>query len=120
MVSGPLFLKGIIDMAHNVMSPVHFYVYDYANKQSFNAFFGPCPKHLGVTHGDELTSLFESAGRRLCAPDEAVSKLVVDIWTYFAVSEYGLSYVITGAGIVDPQKMIRRPEKIQNNALKYY
>lgn len=94
MVTGPLFLKGIIDMAHNVMSPVHFYVYDYANKQSLNEFFGPCPKHLGVTHGDELTSLFDSVGKRLCAPDEAVSKLVVNIWTNFASTEYGQTLLL--------------------------
>lgn len=88
MFTGGIFLKGVIDMALNVMSPVHFYVYDYANKNSFNTFFGPCPKHLGVTHGDEMISLFDCIGKKLYIQDENVSKLMVDIWTYFASSEY--------------------------------
>lgn len=89
MMTGGIFLKGVIDMANHVMSPVHFYVYDYANKHSFNTFFGPCPKHLGVTHGDEMISLFD-LGKRLNTQDANVSKLMVDIWTNFAISEYGL------------------------------
>lgn len=89
MVTGGIFLKGVIDMANNVMSPVHFYVYDYVNKHSLNAYFGPCPKHLGVTHGDEMISLFD-LGKRLNTQDGIVSKLMVDIWTNFASSEYGL------------------------------
>jgi len=89
MVTGGIFLKGVIDMANHVMSPVHFYVYDYVNKHSLNTFFGPCPKHLGVTHGDEMISLFDFIGKRLNTQDENVSKLMVDIWTNFASSEYG-------------------------------
>ncbi|KAL5242170.1 hypothetical protein ACI65C_009580 [Semiaphis heraclei] len=86
MMTGGIFLKGVIDMANHVMSPVHFYVYDYANKHSFNTFFGPCPKHLGVTHGDEMISLFD-LGKRLNTQDANVSKLMVDIWTNFAISD---------------------------------
>jgi len=46
-------------------------------------------QHLGVTHGDEMISLFDCIGTRLNKQDENVSKLVVDIWTNFASSEYG-------------------------------
>lgn len=88
MITGGVFLKGVIDMARNVASPVHFYVYDYVNEFSLNAFFGSCPRHLGVTHGDEMISLFDCTGKRMNERDERVSELVVDIWTNFAGSEY--------------------------------
>lgn len=94
MISGGVFIKGIIDMARNIMSPVRFYVYDYANKYSLNAFFGPCSKHLGVSHGDEMISLFDCVGKKLNEPDTSVSKLMVNIWTSFASSdsEYGFFF----------------------------
>lgn len=92
MFTGGIFLKGVIDMARNVMSPVHFYVYDYANKHSLNTLYGPCPQNLGVSHGDENISLFDCIGKRLNAQDQNVSKLMVDIWTNFASSEYGSIY----------------------------
>lgn len=95
MFTGGIFLKGIIDMARNVMSPVHFYVYDYANAHSLNAFYGPCPKHLGVSHGDEIISLFDCAGQRLNARDRNVSALMVDVWTNFASAEYGSDWLAT-------------------------
>lgn len=82
-------MKGVIDLARNAMSPVYFYVYDYVNKNSLNSFFGPCKKHLGVTHGDEMTSLFDTVGMPLNEHDRNVSELMVDIWTNFATSEYG-------------------------------
>ncbi|VVC41617.1 Carboxylesterase type B, conserved site,Carboxylesterase, type B,Carboxylesterase type B [Cinara cedri] len=88
MISGGAFLKGVIDMAQNIMSPARFYVYDYANKYSLNAFFGPCPKNLGVSHGDEMISLFDCLGKKLNEPDTNVSKLLVNIWTYFASSDF--------------------------------
>lgn len=89
MLTGGIFLKGTIDMARQVISPVHFYIYDHVNKHSFNTFYGPCPKHLGVSHGDEMISLFDCIGKRLNAEDTNVSKFLVDIWTNFAISEYG-------------------------------
>uniref|UniRef100_A0A2S2QI72 Carboxylic ester hydrolase n=1 Tax=Sipha flava TaxID=143950 RepID=A0A2S2QI72_9HEMI len=86
MVTGGIFMKGVIDMARNIMSPVYFYVYDYVNKNSLNSFFGPCTKHLGVTHGDEMTNLFDFVGMWLNEHDRNVSRLMVDIWTNFASS----------------------------------
>lgn len=87
MLSGGIFLKGIIDMAQNIMSPTRFYVYDYVNEYSLNKFFGPCPKHLGVSHGDEMISLFDCVGKKLNERDTMVSKLMVNIWTNFASSD---------------------------------
>lgn len=87
MITGGLFLKGVLDMAYNIMSPVHFYVYDYASKHSLNKLFGSYPKDLGVTHGDEMISLFDCIGKRLNGQDEQVSRLMTDIWTSFASSE---------------------------------
>lgn len=88
MITGGVFLKGVIDMANHVMSPVHFYIYDYPNKRSLNTLYGPYPKYLGVTHGDEMISLFDFIGKWSNGPDKNVSKLMVDIWTNFASSEY--------------------------------
>lgn len=75
-------------MAQNAMSSVHFYVYDYVSKNSLNVLFGTYPKYLGVSHGDEMIGLFDYIGKRLKGQDENVSKLIVDIWTNFASSEY--------------------------------
>lgn len=93
MITGAIILKGVIDMARNIMSPVYFYVYDYANKNSLNTFYGPCTKQLGVTHGDEMTSLFDTVGMRLNEHDRNVSRLLVDIWTNFASSMYGIELI---------------------------
>jgi len=89
MVSGGIFLQGIFDMAIKLSSPVHYYVYDHTNKMSFNAYFGPCPTKLGVTHGDEMISLFFTQGQdKLEGEDLNVSKLMIEIWTNFATTEY--------------------------------
>lgn len=88
MVSGGIFLQGIFDMAIKLSSPVHYYVYDHTNKMSFNAFFGPCPTKLGVTHGDEMISLFFTQGQdKLEGEDLNVSKLMIEIWTNFATTD---------------------------------
>lgn len=89
MVSGGIFLQGIFDMAIKLSSPVHYYVYDHTNKMSFNSYFGPCPTKLGVTHGDEMISLFFTKGQdELTGEDLNVSKLMIEIWTNFAINEY--------------------------------
>jgi len=90
MVGGGIFLQGIFDMAIKLSSPVHYYVYDHTNKMSFNTYFGPCrPNELGVTHGDEMISLFFTKGQdELEGEDLNVSKLMIDIWTNFAITEY--------------------------------
>jgi len=73
-------------MIRKLSSPVYNYFYDYQNEMSFNAYFGPCEKPLGVTHGDELTSIF--ALHRLNEQDVRVSKRMVDIWYKFVSSEW--------------------------------
>ncbi|XP_060845477.1 uncharacterized protein LOC132925065 [Rhopalosiphum padi] len=88
MISGGIFLDGIFDMAIKLSSPVHYYVYNHTNEMSFNSFFGPCPKKLGVTHGDEMISLFFTKDQaELKGEDLNVSKLMIDIWTSFAITD---------------------------------
>jgi len=87
MVSGGIFLPAVYDMATNLTSPVNYYVYDHRNEMSFNAFFGPYPypNELGVTHGDEMVSLFYTKGQQtLRGEDLKVSRLMVSLWTRFA------------------------------------
>lgn len=90
MITDGRYLHGILDMAFKLASPVYFYLYDYQNEFSFNTLYGKCNKKLGITHGDELTSLFKSDilnPRKLNLRDTKVSKLMVDIWTKFATEE---------------------------------
>lgn len=90
MITDGRYLQGILDMALRLSSPVYFYLYDYQNEFSFNSLFGDCKKPLGVTHGDELTSLFKLDSinpNKLNTIDTKVSKLMVDIWSKFATSE---------------------------------
>lgn len=89
MVTGGIFLPAIIDLATNITSPVHFYVYDYINEMTFNTMYGPCTKKLGVSHGDEMVSLFPMEGQETLKGDDLkVSRLMVDLWTRFARDEY--------------------------------
>lgn len=91
MVSGGIFIPGIFDMATNLSSPVYYYVYGHRNEMSFNAFYGPYPypSKLGVTHGDEMVSLFYMKGQEpLKGEDLKVSMLMIDLWTQFASNEY--------------------------------
>lgn len=91
MLSSGIIFHGILGMATNLSSPVYFYVYDHSNEMTFNLMFGPCSKKLGVSHGDEILSLFSINGvPELKGEDLKVSKLMVDIWTGFATSEYVL------------------------------
>ncbi|VVC41623.1 Hypothetical protein CINCED_3A016801 [Cinara cedri] len=90
MITDGSYLHGILGTAFKLSSPVYFYLYNYQNEYSFNTLFGKCTRKLGVTHGDELTSLFKLNAinpRELNSMDTAVSKLMVDIWTKFATSE---------------------------------
>jgi len=94
MVSGGIFLEGIFDMAIKLSSPVHYYVYNHTNKMSFNSYFGPCKTNLGVTHGDEMISIFFTQGQdELTGEDLNVSKLIIEIWTKFAITEYAMIIV---------------------------
>lgn len=96
MVTGGIFLNGIFDMATNLSSPVRYYVYDHLNKLTYNSLYGPYPKPLGVSHADELYSLFLTEGQEpLEGEDLRVSELMVDLWTNFA-SDKKLIYDTNG------------------------
>lgn len=84
------FSECVLDMAYQLSSPVYSYNFDYQNEFSFNTLFGHCKKPLGVTHGDELTSLFKMSHinpNDLNEKDLEVSKLMVNVWFKFASSK---------------------------------
>ncbi|VVC41621.1 Carboxylesterase type B, conserved site,Carboxylesterase, type B,Carboxylesterase type B [Cinara cedri] len=116
MVTGGIFLQAIIDMAINMTSPVHFYVYDYTNEMTFNSLYGPCTKKIGVTHGDEMISLFPMKDQEpLKGDDLKVSKLLVDLWTRFASTE-GLTIDGTDKGNKWPLFSIKNLEYLLINS----
>ncbi|XP_060877024.1 esterase FE4-like isoform X2 [Metopolophium dirhodum] len=91
MISGGLILHGVFQMATKLSQPVYYYIYDYLNNFSFNSLYGPypCSKKLGVTHADEVTNLFYTAGRAvLQGKDLDVSNLMVNLWTRFATTDF--------------------------------
>lgn len=90
MFTESFFAVHILDMAYRLSSPVYSYYYDYQNEFSFNKCYGECEKPLGVTHGDELNSLFKLSNlytKDLNENDLEVSKLMVNIWYKFINSE---------------------------------
>lgn len=91
MVTDSGFLSCIYDIPLKSTTPAYIYLYDYQNEFTFNKLYGKCEKSLGVSHGDELISLFkigELVGSQvLNKEDSEVSKVMVDIWTKFASSE---------------------------------
>jgi len=90
MISGGIFLHGVFKMALELASPVYYYIYGHQNYVSFNSVYGPYPfpKKLGVTHADEITSLFYTTERGdLQGEDLNVSNLMVNIWTNFASTD---------------------------------
>lgn len=89
MFTDAVFGHCIVDMALKVASPVYFYVYDYQNSFSLNSLYGWKGDPLGVTHGDELNSLFRLNTANplgLSKNDTLVSRLMVNIWYKFASS----------------------------------
>lgn len=85
-----IFTQCAFDMAFKLSSPVYTYVYDHQNEFSFNKVFGSCEVPLGVTHGDELNSLFKLSSlnsKALNENDLQVSKLAVNIWYKFISSK---------------------------------
>lgn len=76
-----------MDTALKIASPVYFYVYDYQNEFSLNSLYGWSGDSLGVTHGDELNSLFrlnQANPKGLNHYDTQISRLMIDIWYRFA------------------------------------
>ncbi|XP_050531732.1 juvenile hormone esterase-like [Daktulosphaira vitifoliae] len=91
LIGEGVFTTCIIDTALKFSSPVYLYLFDYENEISLNKFYGSCEKSLGVSHGDEMISLFKMnvlLPQGLNNKDTEVSKMMVDIWTKFAISEY--------------------------------
>ncbi|VVC41619.1 Hypothetical protein CINCED_3A013561 [Cinara cedri] len=85
MISGGFFFQCSINMATSLTSPVRFYVYGHKNEFTFNTIFGPCNKSLGVSHCDDLISLFAlPVAKKLKEEDLKVSELMVNLWTRFA------------------------------------
>lgn len=79
-----------MDMSSKLSSPVYFYLFGYQNEFSFNQMFSDSKKSLGVSHGDELISLFRLEKifpEGLNEQDTAVSKRMIDIWVKFASSK---------------------------------
>lgn len=90
MFTDAIFTHCIIDTAFTFSSPVYSYIYDYQNEFSFNKMFGSSEVPLGVTHGDELNSLFKMSSinsNELNEDDLQVSKLIVNIWYKFVSSK---------------------------------
>jgi carboxylesterase type B len=90
MISDGCFTHCVIDMAKKLSSPVYIYYYDYQNEFSKNKLFDSCQKNLGVTHGDELNSLFKKSSLNLNDLNENdlnVSRLLINIWYRFATFE---------------------------------
>uniref|UniRef100_A0A2S2QV73 Esterase FE4 n=1 Tax=Sipha flava TaxID=143950 RepID=A0A2S2QV73_9HEMI len=84
------YIHCMLDTAIKFSPPVYYYVYDYQNEFSFNILYGNLHQKLGVTHGDELISLFKLRNwnnKELNEKDLEISKLMVDIWTRFATSD---------------------------------
>lgn len=90
MFTDSCFTECVIDMAYKLSSPVYGYFYNYQNEFSYNKVFGSCERPLGVTHGDELNSIFKMNSLNpndLNEKDLEVSKLVINIWYKFIESE---------------------------------
>lgn len=71
-------------------SPVYSYIYSYQNEFSRNKLYGLCEKPLGVTHADDLTSLFTMTRvnpNGFNEKDLEVSKRMVNIWYKFVIFE---------------------------------
>jgi len=90
MIGDGIFLECAMSITKKLTSPVYFYMYDYQNKITFNSLYGQCKKPLGVSHGDEMISLFsfkDIFSQELNTNDLEVSKLMVDIWVKFASTQ---------------------------------
>ncbi|XP_060878026.1 esterase FE4-like [Metopolophium dirhodum] len=90
MFTDSCFTECVIDMAYKLSSPVYSYFYNYQNEFSYNKAFGSCERPLGVTHGDELNSIFKMNSLNpndLNEKDLEVSKLVINIWYKFVTSD---------------------------------
>lgn len=77
-----VFTQGTLDMAYRLSSPVYSYLYDYQNEFTYNSVLGSCEKHLGVTHSDDLISIFKMNDinpKDLNKKDLEMSRLMINI-----------------------------------------
>jgi len=89
MISDVCIISCVLDIALKLSPHSYIYLFDYQNEFSFNKLFGQCRKPLGVSHCDELISLFPFKAinsQGLNEKDEEVSKVMIDIWVKFASS----------------------------------
>ncbi|VVC41624.1 Carboxylesterase type B, conserved site,Carboxylesterase, type B,Alpha/Beta hydrolase fold [Cinara cedri] len=90
MFTDSIFTKCVFEMAYQLSSPVYGYIYNYQNEFSHNKIYGSCDKPLGVTHGDEMNSLFKMNDLNpieLNEEDLKVSKLMINIWYKFVSTD---------------------------------
>lgn len=91
MLGEGTFIPCVFEMSKKLSSQVYLYLYDYQNEFTFNNLYGGCRKSIGVSHGDEMISLFSlkdiKIPQELNDQDLEVSKLMVDIWSKFASSK---------------------------------
>lgn len=90
MIGEGTFITSTMDMAMKLSSPSYYYLFDYQNEFTFNKIYGMCGKSLGVSHGDEMISLFPFKAlfpQGLNEKDVEMSKVMVDIWVKFASSK---------------------------------
>lgn len=91
MITDGLFTSCLFDIPLKSTSPAYFYLFDYQNEFTFNKLYGECAKPFGVSHADELISLFKIGplvgSQGLNKEDSEFSKVMVNIWTKFASSE---------------------------------
>jgi len=94
MIGDAAFLTCVMDMALKLSPSAFVYLFDYQNEFSLNKLYGQCEMPLGVSHGDEMLSLFPFKAvnpNGLNEKDEQVSKLMVDIWVKFASSKWAIA-----------------------------
>lgn len=90
MIGDGTFVTCTLNTILKLSPPVYFYLFDHQNEFSFNHVYGDCKKPLGVSHGDEMVSLFKLSDlfpQELNEKDTKMSKLMVDIWFKFASSK---------------------------------
>lgn len=90
MIEESNFFPSTMDMATKLSSQSYYYYFDYKNMFTFNDVYGMCGDPLGVSHSDEMISLFPFKALfpdGLNSNDIKMSKMMVKIWVKFASSE---------------------------------
>lgn len=80
-------LSGTVQSIQQHDGTLFYYMFDHRGQHSFTSYFGQTA-NLGVSHCDELIYLFTMVNLfppTLNETDRQVSKLMVDLWTNFAI-----------------------------------